>query len=239
MAKNTINQVLIPLGLKQCSRCKEVKSLDEFYKRNDRKSGWHSLCATCHNAIKSNPEIRKKQGKQYYQKNRERKRQWQREYYEQNRDDRRRYNSLYRQRNVEKLRRSSREYYRDNPDKIKRNNLRRKMRKLLIPYREIPNLENELYEIQNGLCLYCNTPLVKGPRSIHLDHIIPLSYAETLGSRYPGHVPSNLALTCHSCNLSKFDYILEDWVAWKFPEQMDEILHRVESYIKKVKDRWP
>lgn len=54
-----------PLWGKKCTRCKKVKSLEEFYVRNRKESGeilYHNICKECSRRL----------GREYYQKNRER-----------------------------------------------------------------------------------------------------------------------------------------------------------------------
>jgi hypothetical protein len=35
------------LGLKKCSRCKELKLLEQFYKSSSKKDGLHNICKPC------------------------------------------------------------------------------------------------------------------------------------------------------------------------------------------------
>lgn len=53
----------------------------------------------------------------------------------------------------------------------------------------------QMYEDQEGLCAYCETPLLG---SYHVDHIIPLI-------RGGSNDPDNLAITCPPCNNRKHD----------------------------------
>lgn len=50
----------------------------------------------------------------------------------------------------------------------------------------------KLFEMQEGLCAYCEKSLNR----YHIDHVLPLSLGGSSN-------PSNLALACVSCNLSK------------------------------------
>ena len=58
-----------------------------------------------------------------------------------------------------------------------------------------------MYEEQCGKCKYCGVILDR----FHIDHVYPLSKG---GSNWP----SNLCLACPSCNLSKHDKTLEEWI---------------------------
>lgn len=68
--------------------------------------------------------------------------------------------------------------------------------------RAIPTgLAQYVRERDGGVCAYCSTTL--GP--FHLDHIIPWS-------RGGVHSPANLTVACASCNTSKGNRLLEEWV---------------------------
>jgi hypothetical protein len=54
---------------KQCSKCKETKSLDQFYKNKDGKYGLRSNCKECSNKINT----------EYYTNNRDRLKKYYRE----------------------------------------------------------------------------------------------------------------------------------------------------------------
>lgn len=75
--------------MKECTRCKETKSLDEFHNCKSKKSGKMSHCKVCRNsynakkakeighdvlyrrALDRNPEAYKKKAKEYYEKNKQ------------------------------------------------------------------------------------------------------------------------------------------------------------------------
>lgn len=52
----------------------------------------------------------------------------------------------------------------------------------------------EMFTLQNGECVYCNSTL--NPKTMHKDHITPLS-------RGGHHTISNIQLLCQRCNLKK------------------------------------
>lgn len=58
--------------MKQCSICKEIKPLTDFYRASKDKSGYQSNCKQCYSERYGNQEERKKYSKQYYHKNKER-----------------------------------------------------------------------------------------------------------------------------------------------------------------------
>lgn len=53
-----------------------------------------------------------------------------------------------------------------------------------------------IYKLQAGLCYYCMCPIHTSGDKYSVDHIIPLSSSGT-------HWPTNIALTCKSCNSKK------------------------------------
>jgi len=57
---------------KKCSKCKEIKSLDKFYKNRKHPDGLHYECKTCHRKyfIENKDKI-KEYKKQYYLKNKD------------------------------------------------------------------------------------------------------------------------------------------------------------------------
>lgn len=58
-----------------------------------------------------------------------------------------------------------------------------------------------LYSNQGGKCAYCHEKL---NNKYHIDHIYPLSRG---GSNWP----YNLALACPKCNISKSNFLLDEW----------------------------
>jgi len=61
--------------VKRCSKCGEVKPLEDFYKNKSRKHGVSSLCKSCESAYR----------KQYLEQNREKTSAYQKQYRKQNR----------------------------------------------------------------------------------------------------------------------------------------------------------
>lgn len=62
----------------------------------------------------------------------------------------------------------------------------------------------DLYDLQDGRCVYCAMPVGD---NYHVDHMTPLSRG---GSNWP----DNLAITCPPCNLSKNDKTADEFIAW-------------------------
>lgn len=51
---------------KQCSRCKETKDINDFYKDKNKKSGYHSCCKLCDKIYSSNNKEKIKEYKKKY-----------------------------------------------------------------------------------------------------------------------------------------------------------------------------
>lgn len=106
-------------------------------------------------------------------------------------------------------------------------------------YQSNCNLHELLYDIQDGRCLYCGAQLID--KVMHTDHII----AYSLAGKYPLiiNVPSNYALACPSCNVSKNDSWYEAWIDRKFKSDAPEVLARVQQHIAIIRketgeDKW-
>lgn len=199
-----MSDTIVPQGYKTCPKCGEVKPITGFPKETTRKDGLYGYCYIC-------------------------SRQWQRENPEEYREAVRRWQQI----KSEKARKQFRQWREANPERHRDNTRRGNMRKNDIRWSVPENIEEILFDVQNGYCLYCQCELMNG---YHVDHIIPVVSAKILADTYPGHVPSNLCLTCAHCNQSKHSALLEDWLIWKYPDQMDEILQRVERHIEIMRE---
>lgn len=201
---------------KQCVRCKRTLKITSFPTLTSQRHRFSAYCEDCHIELihlQGIPKDRSEKG--FIEWERERNRRW-------------------REQNREKARLKDRRWIQKNRDKKRANFHRYRARKRQLSNVSISNMETYLKDIQQGKCIYCQCDLAE----YHVDHIIPLALADLLGDKHPGHVPSNLALACPHCNQSKGDSILEDWLQWKYPEQMDEILHRVDDHIAMMENWW-
>jgi 5-methylcytosine-specific restriction endonuclease McrA len=191
---------------KQCSKCKEFKTLSSFCKDSSRPNGKHPWCSDC----------RKKRTDQYYKDEKSKIRKRQENYRNLNRELVRENNRASYWRNREKILAHSRIYYRENREKrlaqIKkyrdRNpgyyknwsrfkykiglNLNSKAKKKLVEF---------LLQKQFGRCYWCNQKL---NLARHIDHVIPITRGGT-------NDIENLVLSCPRCNWSKGNYLPEEW----------------------------
>ncbi len=123
---------------KKCSKCGELKSINDFYKDEARKDGHFSGCKKCEaeyrkERYKNNPESYKENNRKYREKNpekeKERKRKWRkknpekvkeinRKRYKNNKEKERKRNREWKKNNPEKVNESNRKRYKNNPEKV-------------------------------------------------------------------------------------------------------------------------
>jgi len=202
------------LTQKKCSKCKEVKAMDDFYSASHTKDGKRSDCIKCVNArhreqYTTHKEKIAERGKRYYAEHRDGVLIRSAERYQNNHDaiiEQRKQHNLA---NPEKMREHSKKYYNANKDTItnrirewRKNNLD----KVRLYWHTWYNRVNEnggkitekdwksLKEKYLFTCLCCGRkePDIK----LTLDHVIPVS----LGGE---NVIENAQPLCQSCNSSK------------------------------------
>ena len=108
---------------KQCSKCKEFETLEEFYKRKDNKSGFRKDCKKCNNGVSrkyhnDNKEKTLLQNKQYQKENKEEIKKQRELYREQNREKINTEAKEYRKREARKIAIKDKERYEKNKDNI-------------------------------------------------------------------------------------------------------------------------
>lgn len=172
---------------KTCSKCKEVKPLDEFYKDRTKKDGLRGACKGCCD-IKSkeycaeNAEAIKISKRKYCAENAEvvgaRKRKWYAENAELTKArSRKRYAE-----NTEMLKTDAIKWRKNNPDKRAANNARRRAAKLnRTPAWANKKSIQEVYRQAKLLSILTGIPY-------HVDHIVPLQGENVSGL----HVEYNL-----------------------------------------------
>ena len=125
-------------GLKKCSKCGVVKSLDEFNNNKNIKDGKNCSCKKCCKGYdkeykKNNKEKQSKYQKEYYQNNKEeilknnkeykknnkeKQSKYQKEYHKNNKEKRAEYDKNRYQNNKEEITESSKEYKKNNKEKV-------------------------------------------------------------------------------------------------------------------------
>jgi hypothetical protein len=203
--------------MKTCKYCNIEQPLEKFYKSKDGKYGVGSKCKDC--------------SKKYYQENKDRAREYGKEYREANREKALEYGKEYREKNKEALReydrkryaspaykvadkkrRSTSEYKEKEKMRRKTEKYRRQSKECCRRYRarkHSATIEQFSYEelvqywkdngIDEDKCVYCGAP------KEHADHVIALAAG---GS----HARNNLVPSCASCNCSKKDKNLAEWI---------------------------
>jgi 5-methylcytosine-specific restriction endonuclease McrA len=183
--------------VKQCTRCNEVKSIDQFHKNKEGKYGLRSNCKECTNKIV----------REYYTKNKDKISKYQKEYNNNNRTKRIKQMREYNNNNRTKRIKQMREYR-----KTERGKIIRKLNRQNRRYKEKYNTNSGdkltkkqieyLAEVYKH-CAYCNTELTSD--NTHIDHIHPLS-------KEGSHSIDNVTLACKDCNLKKNAKTLDQWL---------------------------
>ena len=105
---------------KQCSKCKEVKSIDNFYKHRTNKDGYWGYCKGCHHQYEKEYRLKNPdKQKEYRLKNKDKIKEYKREYFQKNKAEVSIKNRKWAQENKEKVNRASKKRYWKNPDKMR------------------------------------------------------------------------------------------------------------------------
>jgi hypothetical protein len=229
---------------KKCTKCGEVKSLDEFGNDKSSKDGKQFRCKICNKEYrKKNKEKIKEYKKEYYSKNKEKIKvknsENGKEYRKKNKEKIKVKNKEYRKMNVKRMKKRDKKYRENNKEKINQNyqnnkkayNLynviyTRKRRKTDFLFRLRGNISanikeslkikgytkrNKTYTILkcdynffmkwlNGLA---SNGYTYGIGDLHLDHVVPISLAETEDEAYLLNHYSNYQLLSADENLAK------------------------------------
>ena len=103
------------MELKRCNKCGEAKPLEGFYKNKRVKSGRTSVCVACH----------RKDGKEYYEKNRELLIKRSIEYAKNNKEKVKNYHAEHYKENKERLSKEAKEYRNNNKEKVRSQDIER------------------------------------------------------------------------------------------------------------------
>src|SRR5690606_13608845 len=147
---------------KRCTKCGEVKSLDEFNRDRRGALGRRPNCRACQREydrawLEANRDRRREYNRTWREANRDRQREYSRAWYEANRDRKREYDAANRDR--------YREYSR-----------RRRARKRAATLEEFTPADVDAWweELGAYTCFWCDLPFAEDD-SIHVDHVWPLS----------------------------------------------------------------
>lgn len=70
--KQATSYLNLPLHLKRCYKCGEIKERTEYHKHRSRYDGIDARCKTCANKRRMDPVVKAKAAKKYYLKNKDR-----------------------------------------------------------------------------------------------------------------------------------------------------------------------
>lgn len=111
---------------KSCSKCGEIKKIDEFAFHNKKLKTYQTQCKECNKKYrKKNKETLKELGKRWRESNSE----YHKQYYEENKEHYKEYNRQYYQNNIKNNKERKKQYYENNKEHIKeyyQNNKERK-----------------------------------------------------------------------------------------------------------------
>ena len=171
-------------GLKACSKCSTVKSLDEFHVHSKNKTdGRKTYCKACASAA----------GKQRYEAKKDHINAVAGLWKANNKDKVREWAKRYSEKNRVVIGEKYKAWAALNKDLVRARWTRRDARVRGAEGNFTASDIDDLMERQRGKCVVCKDDISK---KYHIDHIYPVSKG---GSNYP----SNLQLLCPPCNRSK------------------------------------
>ncbi|MEL3959424.1 hypothetical protein NST17_19925 [Caldifermentibacillus hisashii] len=184
-----INKIIMidNVQCKQCSKCKTIKPLDDFYRFNKGLGGRKSACKQC---TKETDRVYREKHKEYYIEKNKYNNEYQKKWREANKEKERIRLKKWREENKEKYKIIN-----------KANKQRRKaMRKLLVSTVSKDDIESMLNHFQNK-CSLSNER-----KNLHIDHFIALS------TGHCGSYIGNLIPLSAELNISKRDENPFEWI---------------------------
>lgn len=206
------------MDLKQCSKCKEYfpSTLEYFYAHKSCKGGLLSYCKICDNKKRAN----------YHKSHRKEKSEYDKKYRINNMIKLRNNKEIYYLSKRENFLLKAREHYHANKDIYYLQAKGRRFRERKLPYNF--KIADKLFCLNywNNSCAYCGEKLEK----YELEHFIPVA-----SDRFPGHIPTNILISCFKCNRNKAAKNPEDWVYDKFGEDRGYlILEKIMGYFDRI-----
>jgi len=219
---------------KTCTKCKEVKPINEFHKHKRGNDGFYCHCKSCCSELAktyriNNESLLRERKKKYHKENRDKvlamkrvysdshkpeKKSYDKEYYQENRDKKRQQLKEYADSHKDEKREYDRKYRLKNIKKRYAAERRRRAKKLDLQenYTEID--EKYTRELFDHKCVHCGTT-----ENLSIDHHRPLSKGYPLSR-------TNAVILCRSCNSSKQN---------KMPEKFysDDILSIINEKLSK------
>jgi len=180
--------------MKTCTKCKIEKPYSEYNKDKTKPDGFHPHCKSCISIAK----------KEYAKRNKEKLRQYHKEYRKENKLQLSKYHKQYLENGGREVRKKYREENKDKIKFLKQNNetVRRRAK-------QDSDLNGPEYRAwvttEIKLCVYCG---VNCSKNFHVDHVEPLN-------QNGKHELANLAISCPSCNLSKGQKSLLEFLCYR------------------------
>lgn len=210
-------------GVKTCSKCgRQLPATFEYFHRDGSASdGWCTQCKACKNAYCAqyreehremlagkqreyhwrNRDERLKRKRAYHAANRETENARRRRLRQQNQKRRQAYQRQYYQQNREYYMEYRRQWAKHNPDRLRIYNNRRRARLLAAEGSHTAEDIQRIGNSQGWRCWYCQEDCRD---NYHVEHRVPLS-------RGGSNDPSNIVISCPTCNLSKRDKLPHEW----------------------------
>lgn len=195
------------MNTKTCTKCKETKETSEFSKDKSKKDGLRSSCKACKKAY----------DKKYVEENKEKKYAANYAYNASHRAEKAVYDKKRREAKKDEINKAKRIYWHFGGGKEKKKEWSVRnydkvysygvagsaKRRALLGKFNLSHAEFRIWkDAQPKVCTYCGTCCKD---SFHVDHVIPLSKGGE-------HAIENLAIACPSCNFSKNNKLVEEWI---------------------------
>lgn len=217
----------IPQTFKRCTKCgiEYPATNDYFYKNGHNREQLQAECKLC--TRKRSADYRENNHEQciktvqdWRDNNIEKSRQISSNYYYEHRDERIEYANSYGKNHRQERREYEREYWGKNRQKQRAKGQSREARKRGLPHDFTVNdwiIALEYFEYR---CAYCGNET----REMEQEHFIPLS-------KGGGYTPGNIIPVCKSCNASRQNKDIVQWLAKRYnPHDTQIILYKITQY---------